>query len=823
MQRLLSQFMRPVHVAVQDARYAWRTLRREPTFSFAVIACMTLGIGANSAMFSVADALLIRPLPFDQPDALAFIAEVYRTPQSPPRNTSVSPSAFVEWREQTQAFQALAAMLPRNLNLSGEGEPERLRGARVSSGFFSLLGVRPLSGRSFLRAEEEPGATPVVVIGHGLWRRRFGSDPEILGKALRIDGASRVVIGIMPPGFRYPSDSDLWIPETLDPSLPRYREWHYLDVVGRLRPGRTFTQAQAEIDVISRQLAQEYPDTHTGWTGEVTSLHERVVGDTRPRILALTMAVGFLLAIACAVSANLLLARATARSRELALRAALGAGRGRLVSQLLTEGVCLALLSGGLGLVLAAAAIPLIALSPIDAPASQALALNTRVLEYTLLVSLLTGILFSLTPALRFSKPDLVSSLNEGSRGSDTGGRKHLLQAILVMVQVAFALLLLVGTGVMLRSLYYLGRVDPGFKYDHILTMRLTMPRSQYPDVSQKAAFVREALRRLAPLPGVRSAAVTTTLPLSDRDVSFVGSFSIEHRRPENRGDYFTALVRRVTPDYFRTMGIPLRAGRAFTEMDDIERPGVVVVSDKMALQYWPDQNPIGRRMKKNIYDSDNPWLTVIGVVEDVQDAGLHAETEPTWYLPYAQDGTRYVTVALRTSVTPEALIGTCRREIWKINPAMPIYQVQQMEQVLSDSLSQRRFTMVLVAGLSFLGLTLAAIGLYGVLSYFVKQRRHEIGVRIALGARTADVRAMILKRGMLLTAGGLAFGLAIGVAGAIALTGFLSSLLYQVRPMDLPTFVVIPCFLAAVALAASYLPARKATLVDPIEILKIG
>ncbi len=811
--------MKPIYVVAQDVRFAWRTLCREPTFSLAVIACMTLGIGANSAMFSVADALLIRPLPFEQPETLAFLSEVYETSQSPPRSSSVSPSAFVEWREGAQSFTALAAMLPRNLNLSGDGEPERLRGARVSSGFFPLLGVQPFSGRSFLRAEEEPGATPVVVLGHGLWRRRFGSDPEILGKALTIDGTSRVVIGIMPPGFRYPSDSDLWIPETLDPSLPRYRQWHYLDVVGRLRPGSSLTQAQAEIATISRHMTQEYPDTNTGWTGKVISLYERVVGDTRPRILALTMAVGFLLAIACAVSANLLLTRATARNRELALRAALGAGRGRLVSQLLTEGVCLALLSGVLGLVLAAAAIPLIALSPIDAAADQPLALNARVLGFTLVVSLLTGMLFSLTPALRFSRPDLVSALHEGTRGSESGGRKHHLQAILVIVQVAFTLLLLVGTGLMLRSLYYLGRIDPGFEYDHLLTMRLTMPRSEYSDVSQKGAFVREVLRRLAPLPGVRSAAVTTTLPLSDRDVSFVGSFSIEHRPPENRGDYSTALVRRVTPDYFRTMGIALHDGREFSERDDLEQPGVVIVSHKMAQQYWPDENPIGRRMKKNIYDSDNPWLTVVGVVEDIKDEGLHAETEPTWYLPYAQDGTRYVTVVLRTAVAPETLINSCRREIWKLDPAMPIYQIERMDQVLSGSLAERRFTMGLFASLALLGLTLAALGLYGVLSYFVKQRRHEIGVRIALGARRADVRAMILLRGMVLTAAGLV----LGIAGAIALTRFLTSLLYQVQPTDLATFVVIPAFLAVVALVASYLPARKATRVDPIAILKIG
>ncbi len=819
MQKRLPQIMRPVHVVIQDARYALRTLRREPAFSLAVIACMSLGIGANTTMFSVADALLIRPLPFEQPETLAFLSEVYETSQAPPRSSGVSPRAFVEWREGAQSFAALAAVLPRNLNLSGEGEPERLRGARVSSGFFSLLGARPLYGRGFLRAEEEPGATPVVVLGYGLWQRRFTADPEILGKALRIDGTSRVVIGIMPPGFRYPADSGLWIPETFEPGTVRYRQWHYLDVVGRLRPGSSLSRARAEIDAISQRLAQEYPDTNTGWRGEVISLHERAVGDTRPRVLALTMAVGFLLAIACAVSANLLLARATARNRELALRAALGAGRRRLVSQLLTEGVGLALLSGGLGLVLAAAAIPLIAVSPIEAAADQPLALNARVLGFTLLVSLLTGMLFSLTPALRFSRPDLTSALHEGSRGAETGGRKHRLQAVLVMGQVAFALLLLVGTGLMLRSLYYLGRVEPGFEYDQMLTMRLTMPRSRYPDVPERGAFVREVLRRLAPLPGVRSAAVTTTLPLSDRDVSFVGSFSIEHRPPENRGDYFTALVRRVTPEYFRTMGITLHSGREFSERDDLERPGVVIVSHKMAQQYWPDENPIGRRMKKNIYDSDNPWLTVVGVVEDILDEGLHAETEPTWYLPYAQDGTRYVTVVLRTAVAPETLISACRREIWKLDPAMPIYQIERMDQVLSGSLAERRFTMGLFASLALLGLTLAALGLYGVLSYNVKQRRHEIGVRIALGARTADVRAMILKRGMVLTA----VGLVLGVAGAVALTRFLSSLLYQVRPMDPVTFVVIPAFLAVVALVASYLPARKATRVDPIEILKTG
>ena len=813
-----------------SGRYAARVLRRDLLFTVPVILCIALVVGANSAVFGVVDALLLRAVPFEDADRLVALAAVHAAPGMEPQRMEVSPKDFAVWRERTRSFAGIAGVYPRNFNLASaseagvaEGdllEPERVEGARVSPGFFALLRVQPALGRSFAAEEEQPGREPVAILGDRLWRRRFQADPRIVGKTFLVDGKSTQIVGVMPPGFRYPDDSEMWTPHVLETGSPTY-EWHYLAPIARLAPGVHLQQAESELKTVARGLEEAFPQTNRGWSAAVEPLSERLTGHLRPRLAALSAGVVFLLLIACANIANLLLVRAAARGKEMAVRTAMGSSKRQLAGLVLVEGVLLALAGGVLGLLFTRLALALIARAPLDIPALRDVALNLRVLGFTLLIAFVSGLLFSLAPALRFLRLDPQPFLKEGTRGS-TQGAGHRLQGLFVVLQVAVSLLLLTSAALLLRSFSALQSVDPGFDPRGLLTMRVSLPESKYPGNPERVFFADEAVRRLAALPGVSSAALTTALPIGDRDVDFSASFSLEGRIPADSGRRYFAAVRRVSPSYFETMGIRLLEGRGFTAADRAESPGVVVVSRAMADRYWPAESPLGKRIKLGDYDSPNPWLTVVGVAGDVKDDGLQGELEPIWYRPYAQHedkSARYVALLIRTSQSPAVLIRPARQEIRAMDDLLPVYQVAAMEDLLAESLAQQRVITAVIGALSFLGLVIAAIGLYGVMSYVVNQRRQEIGIRMAMGAQRGNVLGLVMKRGMLLTS----LGLAAGLAGVLLLARPLSSLLYGVRPTDPLSCAVIVLLLGGVAVLANFVPARRATRVDPMIAFRQG
>ena len=810
----------------RDFRRAFRGLGKDLVFTIAAVLCIALAVGANSAIFSVLDVLLLRAVPFEEPGRLVSLTAIHEAPGMEAKEYPVSPGDFFAWRERSHAFATMAAVYPRNFNLAlpaeggaenGVVEPERLLGARVSPAFFEVLQVRPLHGRAFAAEEEQPGRERVAILSHSLWQRRFGGELDALGQTLLLDGESYEIIGIMRPRFRYPDDSALWVPQVEDPSSRGYRlGWHFLEPVARLDDGVSLATAQADLQAISHQLTEELPDLNTGWTAEITSLEERLVGDLRPRLLALALGVGFLLLIACANIANLLLARTTVRAKEMAIRSALGGSRGRLIGLMITEGICLAAIGGAVGLGLVRLALPVIARSPLDIPALADVALNGRVVLFTLALILVTGILFSLAPAWRYSRPDLAPVLNEGVRGSSRGGG-HRLQAALVIAQVATTVILLVAAGLLARSYRFLQEVDPGFSTDGRLTCRVSIPRSRYRGEEERQRFVDEVVRRLEVLPGIRAAAATTALPVGDRDVDFSASFSVEGRLPTSRGENFTASIRRVTPEYFDALDIELLRGRLFRASDHRDAPGAVIVSQSMARRYWPESNALDRRLKAGDYDSESPWLTVVGVVEDVKDQGLHAELQPMWYRPYTQDATRYVSFILAAEGDPAASVQAVRQAIWSVDSALPVYNLTTLDEVLGQSTAEHRLLTLLFLALAGLGLVLAIIGLYGVMSYLVSQRRHEMGIRIAMGAGTRDVVALVLRRGMILTL----VGIALGLAGFWGVRRLLENFLYGVRSTDVPTIVVVVAVLAATALLANLIPARRAARVDPLVVLR--
>jgi putative ABC transport system permease protein len=799
---------------LQDLGYGWRMLAKRPGFTLTVILCLALGIGANTATFSVVNAVLLRPLPYPDPDRLVMVREVYRAAGEESESTA-SAASFLAWKERGRLFADLAAIVHRNYSLTGgDGAPEHLQGARVSPSLFALLGVRPQRGRLFTAEEDRPGAPFAAVVSDGLWHRRFGADPDLIGKTFNLNGAPFTVVGILPPGFQFPDGADVWASIQIDPAKPL--PWHDLDVVARLKPGVSLERAQAELAGLSAQLARERPDTQAGWGARAVPLKRILEGDVRPALLILLGAVAFVLAIACANVANLELARVAERDREVAVRIALGAGRGRLVRQFLAESVLLSLLGGGGGLLLAYASLrPLVALSPVEVPGFRQVSIDGRVLAFTLVAAVVTGLLFGLVPALKISRPEIGQLLKEGSRGSaGIGGRRF--RGFLVMAEIGLALVLLVGAGLMLRSFWRLGGVTPGFDPRGALTVRLNLPSRAYPTPERRFAFYRAALDRIAALPGVREVALTTTLPLARENIT--DSFTVEGR-PAPAGEMAVANTRMISPGYFQVMRMPLRAGRAFTAADDVSARPVVVVSESMARRYWPDEDPVGRRVKKGGSTSTDPWITVVGVVADVKDTGLDADPGATWYMPFAQNAWDGVNLVARTAGAPLSLAPALRRAIWSIDPNQAVYDVATLEDLLAGSVARPRFSVILLLLFSTSALLLAAVGLYGVLSYSVRQRLNEIGIRMALGARPADVLGMVVRQGMALAA----TGIALGIVAALGLTRLLRSQLFEISPSDPWTYVVLSIGLAAVALAANLLPARRATRVDPVISLKRG
>ena len=802
----------------RDLRYGLRTLRKNPGFTAVAVIALALGIGANSAIFSVVNTVLLRPLPYKDPERLAMVWED-NARSGFPRDTPAAAN-YVDWREQNQVFEGMAALADESFNLTGVGEPLRVDGQRVSADLFSLLGVEPQLGRAFRPEEDAPGANRVVLLSHGLWQRRFGSDPKIAGRPVNLNGESYTVVGVMPQGFQFPSRNDeLWVPIAFTSREAANRNTHYLQVVARLKLGVTLGQAQAEMSTIAARLQRQYPQQNAELGAVVVPLHEQVVGDIRPALLVLLGAVGFVLLVACANVANLLLARAAARQKEIALRVALGASRLRLVRQFLTESVLLAVLGGGVGLLLSLWGVGLLkSFIPEDISQVKAVSVDARVLGFTLLVSLLTGLIFGLAPAAQASSFDLNETLKEGGRDTSSAGRGKRIRAALVVAEVAVSLVLLIGAGLLINSFLRLRHVDPGFRTDNLLTMSVVLPEQKYPDQARRSAFYDEMIRRVEALPGVRAAAVTNWIPLVSQGDS-VG-VSVEGRPDPAPGQRRPVVVTRVvSPHYFRAMGIQLLRGRDFDERQDrVDSPAVVVINETMARYFWPGEDPLGKRVTPGRPDSPEDWCQVVGVVKDVRQFQLNADPKPQMYLLYAQAeffAPRHLVVS--TAVEPLGLASAVRKTVWEIDKDQPVSDVSTMEEVLSESIARQRFSMLLLAVFAGVALLLAAVGLYGVMSYSVAQRTREIGLRMALGAQERDVLRMVVGQGLKLVLAGVL----IGLAAAFALTRLMSSLLFGVSATDPATLVTISLLLVGVAVLASYVPARRATKVDPLIALR--
>ncbi|MGH9789365.1 MAG: ABC transporter permease [Candidatus Acidiferrales bacterium] len=797
----------------QDLRYGARQLARSPGFTAVAVLTLALGIGANTAIFSVANAVLLQPLPYQEPDRLVRLWE-----SNPGRNWpffSASAPNFNDWVQQNRSFESLAATEGATFNLTGTGEPERLRGRRVTSNFFALLGVELELGRNFTPEEGRPASARVAILSHGLWQRRFGADPGILGRTLRLDGESYEIVGVLPGTFRFTPGTEVWGPLAIDWNEPGRadRSNHTLLVVGRLKPGVTLAQAQADLESIAKRLEQQHPQSNGGWGVRTATFYDWIFSEeTRQGIWVLLGAVGFVLLIACANVANLLLARLPGRQREFALRAALGAARVRVFRQLLTESALLAVLGCLGGVLLAAWGTETIAsTASINVPRLDETRLDTTVLAFSVLLSVLTSVFFGLVPALQASGTNLGEVLKEGSRG--TVGSRHRLRGALVVSEIALALMLLVGAGLMLRSLLHLQAVPLGFQAENVLVMRINLPPSRYPDGGQRVAFYNDLLERIRSVPGVRGAAAIMGLPFEGWN--WAQEINIEGR--ESAGEPLSADVQAVTPNFFRTMEIPLLSGRDFSQQDgDRDAPGVVVVSEGFARRFFPGQDAVGQRFRTL---PTNPPLTIVGVVGEIRanNDSLRAEPRPTFYHCSCQVGFSSMAVLARTGPPPETLTSALRSQVHSLDPELPVYNVRTLEAVVHDAVGESRFQAALLAVFAGLALLLAAVGIYGVMAYSVSQRAHEIGVRMALGAQPGAVLSLILGQGARLAL----LGVVLGLGSAFALTRLLSTLLYRVAPTDPITFAGVSVLLLAVALLVCWLPARRAARVDPMVALR--
>jgi putative ABC transport system permease protein len=806
----------------QDVRYGFRVLSKSPGFTIVAVFVTALGIGANTAIFSVVNAVLLRPLPFKEPDRLVLVREHLPKLYGPPVN--LSGAEFLDYREGSNVFSQTAGFTDSKVNLTGAGEPQRVQAARVSASFFPTLGVAPALGRNFSAEEDQPGRNDVVILSNALWRGQFGGDPSIVGQTVRMDGRPFTVVGVMPPSFEFPyrdelmdAEAELWVPLALTDREKQGRADSFdFRFVGRLKPGVTLAQAQADIGTIAARMRREHPDVYSGnleMTASVVPLKEKIVGRVRPLLLILFGAVGLVLLISCANVANLLLARAAARQKEIALRSVLGAGSLRLVRQLLTESLLLALLSGAFGLLIAVWAVALIVrFGPRDVPRLQDVGLDTTVLVFTLLASLLTGVLFGIAPAIHGARLNLSDALKQ-TAGRASGGRESKrLRGLLVVFETAAAVVLLVSAGLLVNSFVRLMRVPPGFDPEGVIVARTALPATRYPKEEQNKAAYRQILARLAATPGVKSAGVATYLPLA-------GDWGIGFRvEGAGEGEFHSADGTWVSNDYLGTMGIRLLKGRGFTDDDREDTPPVVIVNETLARTYFPGGEAVGKRVQWGGWPGAQ-WLTVVGVVNDVKVSALDAATQPMIYMPIFQipRARPNVIFVARTDSSPAALAASMREAITSVDRELPAYDIRTMNDVVSESVAQRRFSTVLLSVFGATALLLAAVGVFGVMSYTVTQRTQEIGIRMALGARGRDVLRMVVGQGMRL---GLA-GVAVGVVAALGLTRLLAGLLFGVRPSDPLTFAAAALVITAVALLACYVPARRATKVDPTVALR--
>ncbi len=799
----------------QDLHYGLRMLVKNPSFTIVAVLALALGIGANSAIFSVVNTVLLRPLPYKNPGRLVMLWEE-ATHLGFPKNTP-SPANFIDWRAQNTVFEAMAAMVERSFNLTGVGEPERFDGRRVSANLFDLLGVQPQLGRAFRAEEDKPGSR-VVILSNGLWQHRFGGDPRVIGQAVSLNGESYTVIGVMPGSFQFPTRRDqLCVPLAFDAKEAASRGNHFLEVIARMKPGVTLQQAQAEMSTIAARLAQQYPEENLRVGSVVTALQEQVVGDIKPALLVVLGAVGFVLLIACANVANLLLARAAARQKEIALRLALGAGRSRLTRQFLTESVLLAVIGGAVGLLLSIAGLRVLkTFIPDTISQAQAISIDAKVLVFTGLVALVTGIIFGLAPAMQVSHLDINDTLKEGGRDAAGGTRGNRIRAPLVIGEIAVSFVLLMGAGLLINSFMHLRNLHPGFRANHLLTMKIPLSEVKYPDKERRSPFYAEVLRRVQALPGVQSAAVAGNLPLTyDGDSMPIGIEGRTDPPPDQRPD---VILRVVGPGYFSTMGIPLVRGRDFREQDKADSARVVIVSEKTARHFWPGENPIGKRLKPGSTSRNIPWIEIIGVVKDVRQNDFVSEPKMQMYMPYQQlNSFAPNALVVRTNVEPLSLAAAVRNAIWAVDKDQPVSNLRSMDEIVSEAVARQRFSMLLLGIFAALAMVLAAVGIYGVMSYSIAQRTREIGLRIALGAQKSDVLKMILRQGLRFVAAGLA----IGLAASFVLTRVMASLLFGISAADPATFVSISLVLIAVALLASYIPAVRAMKIDPMLALR--
>ncbi len=811
-----------MHSLAQDLRYAVRQLLKSPALALIAIVTIALGIGANSAIFSVVDAVLLRPLPYAHSDRLMYLSE--RWPGG--RNGSVSIGNFAEWRARSRSFEAISASSGETVNLTGTGEPVRLFGARVTASFFRTGYMRPELGRYFLDEEDQPGAPHVVVLSHPLWTTRFAADPAIAGRGIELNGERYTVIGVTPKEYSLtPEDEQLWIPAAFTPAQLNEHDEHSLGVFGLLKPGVTPAAAQRELSAIEKDLHDRYPRTGTPTEAGVESLRGILVADYRTQLLVLVGAVGFVLLIACGNVANLLLARSASRQKEIAIRSALGAGRARIVRQLLTESLVLAVTGGAAGLVIAHFGIRfLVTMSPPGVPRLGEARLSGVVLAFTIVVTIGCGIVFGLVPALRAARADLQGTLKEGGKGSAMGSSRDRLRSVLVVAEVAVALVLLVGAGLLVRSAMLLQAVKPGFDPSGVLSFRVALPKERYgtPELARKG-FDR-ILEQVTALPGARSAAVTSTAPFGGGGQN---GLLVEGRAFDEK-NIILGVLRMTTPRYFETMDVPVLRGRIFSDRDIAGNPKVMIINETLAKMAWPGGDPIGKRIAccEGGPNSEPSWKEVVGVVGDVRAWGLGGDIRPEFYLPIPQAPAaswnwinRAMTVVVRTAGDPASLIKPAQRAVWSVDPTLPLYQVGTLTEAMERTTASTRFNMMLLTMLGATGLVLAAVGIYGVIAYFVSQRTHEIGIRMALGASATSVQGMVVRQGALLAV----TGVVIGLIASLALMRALATLLFGVTPRDPVTLLGVGALLAAVAIAASYVPARRATKVDPLSALRSG
>ena len=802
---------------IQDLRYGVRMLWKSPGFTIVAVLTLALGIGANTAIFSVVNGVLLRPLPFRDPSRLVLIAEKSSFPI-----ISTSYENYLDWRDQSHSFESMEATRGSSITLTGAGEPERLNVRMATAGLFSMLGINAQIGRTFLPEEDRAGGTPVALLSYGLWQRRFGGSADIIGKTVNLDLQPYTVVGILPSGFQILQPADLYLPFTpWAKTLPADRNWHPgIIPLARLKQGVSKEQARSEMIGITKRLEQQYPDYNTGTSADVVGLQDEIVQNSRPALLLLLGAVSFVLLIACANVANLLLARAASRGREVAIRTAMGASRGRVIRQLLTESVLLSLAGGLLGVIVALAAVGLLPKIAGDSiPQGAPIGLDPWVLAFTAVVSLFTGLLFGIVPALRTAKLDLRGTLNEGSRGSTAGPGQHVLRGALVAMEIALAMLLLVGSGLLLRSFSRLQEVPPGFQPDHLLVADIPLSPTAYAKPQDRYQFFDRLVERAKSLPGVRSAAAASFLPVSGG--GSIIHFNITGRPPKSPHEFVAAGYRTITPNYLETLGVPLLQGRFFTRGDNEKSPAVVIINATMAHTFFPNENPLGKRLQLGaLPEQEVPTMEIVGVVGDVH-FGLGTDPQAEMYLPYRQADLLLpvfqLSVVLRTAGDPALQTSALRSALAEIDPNQPLVKVRTMEENMATTVAQPRFRTWLIGILAMLALVLAAVGVYGVMSYTVTQRTSEIGVRVALGAQPKDVFRIIVGEGLRLAL----FGVGVGLVAALLLTRLLQSFLFGISAYDPLTFIAVSLLLTLVAVAASYFPARRATRVDPMIALR--